>query len=403
MTQRLIFLFVAALTFYLIVLVSLKYTSGDFDVYYDASHNYLTGAPVYIPHDGINEFKYSPLFALLFSSLTLFNKISALYVWTVFNILCLYAIFFILYKLKQVSFVNFKDLLILICLFALTGRYIFNDFRLGQVNMFLCFLMVLAMYLEINKKFFLASVVLAFCLMVKFFPLLFALYFLLRRHFKLLAYTILMVAIFLFLPAIYSGWDLNLKYLHDWFVLLKSTPATLLYSPRNNSLLSYFSWIFIARHEIGTIFDYLLIKRGLTAEVYYAWGISCLVLFTSFFYGAFFVKEKDPKVRFLDYSCLFVCALLFNPLSYLNALVFLIIPYFFILRYLFYAQLNKKQAFISAFFIFLSFILNMSDNKVFFKSLSQFYTFLELKPLMWSMILVYISLWSAKFPLKLKS
>ena len=309
MIQRFIFIFIAALTISLISSISPKHTIGDFDVYYSSSQRYLAKAPVYIPHTGIEEFKYSPFFALCFSPLTLMTKTTALYVWTILNIFFFYGIFFLLYKLKQISFNCSKDLLIILCLFALTGRFIFANFKLGQVNALLCFLMVLTMYLEINKKYFWAALVLAFSLMIKFFPLLFVFYFLLRGRFKLLTYTFLMVVVFLFLPSIYTGFSLNGQYLHDWFALLKSTPPILLYAVKNYSFLSFFSWFFVARHEPYYIFDYEYITKGLVPAVYYAWGISCFVLFFAYFYDIFFVKDKDPKIAYFDYSCLLVCCL----------------------------------------------------------------------------------------------
>jgi hypothetical protein len=288
----------------------------------------------------------------------------------------------------------------MIFLFGLFGRYIFANLRLGQANVLLCYLMVLTMYFEINKKYFLAAVVLAFSLMIKFFPLLFVLYYLLRGRFKLLGYASLMIAVFLVVPSVYTGFDQNSKYLHDWFVLLRSTPPVLLYSPKNYSLLSFFSWVFVSSHEIGS---YLLIKKGLTPEVYYAWGISCFVFFAAFFHDTFFAKDKDAKICFLDYSCLFVCGLLFNPLAYLNALTFLMIPYFFILRYLFYSDLSRKYMIMCGALVFFSFILTMVDNKVFFRNPDQFNSFMALKPLMWSIILVYFSLWASKSSLRSKS
>lgn len=212
-----------------------------------------------------------------------------------------------------------------------------------------------------------------------------------------MAYTLLMVAFFLFLPSLYTGYNLNCKYLHDWFVLLKSTPPVLLYSVKNYSLLSLYSWFFVARHEIYYIFDYDLIKKGLTPEVYYFWGVSCFVFFSAFFYDTFFVKNKAIKIAFLDYSCLFVCGLLFNPLAYLNSLVFLIVPYFFILRFLLFSEISKRSTFVILFLVSLSFIINMVDQGLFFKDVYQFYVFLQYKPLMWTVILVYLSLYRAKF------
>jgi len=395
-----IILFVFILTVSLILPISSKQTQGDFDVYYTSSQNYLAKAPVYIPHDGIEEFKYSPLFALVFSPLTMLTKILALYIWNILNIFWLYLIFYLLYRLKQMSFSKPQDLLIIVCLFALTGRFIFINIKLGQINIFLCCLMVLTMYLEINKKYFWASVTLAFSLMIKFFPLLFLVYFVLRRRFKLVGLTLLMIVFFLLLPSIYSGFDLNLRYLHDWFILLKSSPSHLFYSVKNNSLLSFYSWFFIARHDIYYAFDYNLIKKALTPEVYYFWAVSCFVFFISFFCDTLFVKHKAIKIVFLDYSCLFVCGLLFNPLAYLNALVFLIVPYFFILRYLFYSEISRKYVFICVFLIFFSFISMIVDNHIFFKDLHQYCFFLEYKPLMWTIILVYLSLCLAKYSLK---
>jgi len=108
------------------------------------------------------------------------------------------------------------------------------------------------------------------------------------------------------------------------------------------------------------------------------------------------------KIAYLDYSCLFVCGLLFNPLSYLNALVFLIVPYFFILRYLFYSEISSKHASITVFLVFFSLIFNIADHKIFLKNAHQYYVLLQLKPLMWAVILVYLSLWVSKFSLKFK-
>jgi len=401
--KRLILCFGAILAVSLILLTSLKYTSGDFDVYYYSSQQYLVKAPVYIAHGGINEFKYSPLFALVFSPLTLLGKKPAIYIWTIINVCFFYGIFFLLNKLKQFTMTNYKDFIIVFILLALTGRFIFENFRIGQVNMMLNFFLVLTMYFEINKKYHLAAAALAFSLMIKLFPLLFLIYFIIKKRFELIAYTFLFIIFFLLIPAIYSGWGMNIQYLHQWLFLLKSSPPVLMYSIKNNSLLSFFSWFFIARHEIYGVYDYDLIQKVLTPGVYYAWGISCLVLFIAFFKDVISNKDKDPKITYLEYSCLFVCVLLFNPLAYLNALTFLIVPYFFILRFLLDLQLNQRNSIFSIFILLLTFFLTLLDNTVFFKTPYDFRIFLALKPLMWVLIFVYLCLYGVKGSLKLKS
>ncbi len=387
-----IILFVAILTFFLMLSISPKRTCGDFHVYYASSHNYLSGNPIYIAHEGIEEFKYSPLFALVFSPFTMLQEHSALYLWSVLNIFLLYLIFYLFYKLKLVSFATPRDLLLIFCLFALTGRFIFENIKIGQINILLCCLLVLTMYWEKSQKDFLASIALAFSLMIKFFPLLFLVYFLLKRRFRLAGLTGLMVVFFLLLPSIYSGLSLNLKYIHEWFLLLKLTPAPLLYSVKNNSFLSFYSWVYIAGHGIYYIFDYGLIKTGLTSAVYWAWAGTCFVFFAGFFYDTIVMRNDKAQISYWDYACLFVCCLLFNPLAYLNALVLLIVPYFFVLRYLIYSKWRGKYILPIAFLVLLGLILNIVDHKMFYKDIYQYYVILQYKPLMWTMIFLYFSL-----------
>jgi len=397
-----IIIFVAIMAIGLTGSIFSGHTSGDFDVYYQSSLNYLAHTPIYIAHSGIEEFKYSPLFAWFFSFFTIFEKTTSMYLWSILNIFLLFSMFYFIFKLRQISFNSIKDFLIIFFLFALTGRYIFSNIKIGQVNILLCFLLVLTMYFDIKKKCLWAAACLALSLMIKLFPLLFLAYFILRRKFKIAGFTVLVTAALLLLPAAYSGFSLNLKYLHEWVVLLKTTPATMLYSVKNYSLFAFFAWLFISRHEPQFILNYRFITKGLTSEVYYAWAASCFAFFGLFFYDAIFKKERDERIVYLDYSCLFVCVLLFNPLAYLNALVLLVVPYFFILRYLFYLDLGKLWVRVITSLTVVSFISSMAYNKAFFKDIEQFYASLVYRFPMWTIILVYLCLWLVKFSLKLK-
>lgn len=394
--------FVVGLAAGLVISIPCGHTTGDFDVYCAAGRNFLARAPIYIPHAGIEEFKYSPVFALLFAPFAMLQKASALYLWGTMNILLLYFIFYLFYKLKQMSFNRPKDFFLIFCLLALSGRYIFSSIKIGQVNILLCFFLVLTVYFELNKKYLWAGVSLAFCLMIKLFPLLMLGYFILRRRFKIVASTVFAAAVFLLVPALYSGFGLNLEYLHGWVSLLRSTPAPMFYSVKNYSLFAFFSWLFVSRHEHLFVLDYRYISAKLTPAVYYAWATSCLVLFSLFFHGSFSKKERGIELVYLDYACLFVCMLLFNPLAYLNALVFLIVPYFIILRALFYWELGKKCSWAVGGLVSASFITSMAYNKVFFCDIKQFYQFLRFRLPFFTLLLAYLILLLIKFCLKIK-
>ena len=184
---------------------------------------------------------------------------------------------------------------------------------------------------------------------------------------------------------------------------MRSSPVALFYSVKNYSLLAFWSWFFVVRHEPFLTLDYHLITKGLTPAVYYAWAISCITLFSLFFCDTFFKKDKKREIVYLDYACLFVCAVLFNPLSYLNTLTLLIIPYFFILRYLFYFKLPKVWSRAAIVLLVASFILPMAYNKFFFSDIKQFNDSLIFRLPMLTTILVYLCLLFIKLSLKSKS
>jgi len=389
--------FVSIIAIGLFFSIPVGHTSGDFDVYYSASRNYLAKAPVYIAKGGIEEFKYSPFFALAFSPLALVDKTLSMYLWGMINIILLYLMFYYFYKLKLIPAQPMGIFFLIFSLFALTGRYIFSDIKIGQVNILLCFLLVLVMYFEINRKDFAAATCLALSLMIKLFPLLFLAYFLLRRRFKLAGLTVLLSLVFLLIPAIYTGLAVNFQYLKDWFALLKSNPVAVIYSVKNFSLLAFLSWVFVVKPSGLFVLNSRFITEPLPLRVYFMWGVICLVLFILFFRSSLLKKEKPREEEYLDYACLFTCVLLFNPLAYLNALVFLIVPYFFILRVLFFGQMARKWVVTIGGITLLCFITTMAYNKCFFPDRQQFYRFLEFRLPLWTMLLVYLNLLLIKF------
>lgn len=383
----------------LIASISPRRTSGDFDVYYAAGSNYLARAPLYEAHSGIEEFKYLPLFALAFSPLSLLGKLPALYLWNILNIILLYLVFYLFYKLRLFSLSTAKDLLLLIFLAALCGRYLVSNIRIGQSNILLSFLLALVMYLDCRKDEVKAGFTLALCLVIKLLPLLFLVYFLLRRKFRLAGFTVLFLSVFLLLPALYSGWRLNLNYLQEWFVLLRSSPPHLFYSVKNYSLLAILAWFFIARRLGYAIFEYENITRPLTAKVYFAWIAGALSLAAMFFYDIFSRRERGLDSACLDYAGLFVCALFFNPLANLNAMVFLAVPYFFILRYLFYSESGKIGKIAVAALTAAGFILSLMHSKVFFPQGPLYYTMLKYRFPAWTILSVFLSLCLVKLSL----
>lgn|SRR3989338_1365451 len=364
---------------------------GDFDIYYAASQNFLDLKPIYIFHGGSEEFKYSPLFAFLFSPLTWLLKTVALYVWNglcgIFFILTLY----LLFSIKNLSLkeVQWKEFLLMLLLTAFVARYLIYHIKIGQVNILIGFLLMLMTYCFLKKRHdFLVAMPLAASLMIKLFPLLFVAYFFLRGRFKIVFYALLCIGGFLLLPLLYTGIDQCFQYTREWVQLLRQTPATMIYSPKNNSLLSFYSWLFIVRHEPYAIFEYFDIKTTISLTTYLSWIGTCLGLFSVWFLNK---RRLD-----IDMAGLFILAVIFNPLAYKELFYLQIVPYFFALYFIFYEKVSKVWKYLVSFGVGISFLVSNSIKSAYLPD-AILWKFLEYRPLLWGALLLFLSLLFIKF------
>jgi len=94
---------------------------------------------------------------------------------------------------------------------------IVGDLSHGNVNIFILFLVIAALYAWHKECDLLAGVLLALAVCCKVTPALFVPYFLWKRQWKLLAGWAVGMAVFILaLPALYLGWDENWKLLTSW-------------------------------------------------------------------------------------------------------------------------------------------------------------------------------------------
>ncbi len=175
---------------------------NDFLSYYDAGMNFrmlLDNIYAAGKYSGMMN-HYPPVFAMLMVPLTLLPPIVAGYVFFLAKLACVICVLRILpefFEDKKVSAAAFW------LAFFMSFRFIIDDFRLGQVNIFLAAFLVFAVYFKAKNKFWLSALFLSLAVSIKIFPVLFIVYYLFKKEFKYTGITILMLVVLNLIPGIF--------------------------------------------------------------------------------------------------------------------------------------------------------------------------------------------------------
>jgi hypothetical protein len=104
---------------------------------------------------------------------------------------------------------------------ALSIRPIIGDLSHGNVNIFILFLVVAALYAFSRRRDYLSGIALALAIACKVTPALFVAYFIWKGAWRVLIGTAAGLALFfLFVPAAFLGWEQNLHSLHSWIEVM---------------------------------------------------------------------------------------------------------------------------------------------------------------------------------------
>src|ERR1035437_5408050 len=194
---------ILTVVFIILVAWGFKCAKGnDFESYYDVAMQFKALSPnIYMPgaiSGMINH--YPPFFAMIMVPFTLIPPLAAGYVFYVIKM----ALF--LYMLVLIPGL-FKDLKISKAAIALgfvtALRFIADDFKLGQVNVPVMALIVLAIYYKEKDNLVLSAVLLALSSTIKLYPALFIVYFLMKRDYKYVLYCAAAVLVLNLLPGIF--------------------------------------------------------------------------------------------------------------------------------------------------------------------------------------------------------
>src|SRR5581483_3485359 len=158
----------------------------DYNVFYMAWQSVLhTGGNPYAEQiSPATPYLYPPLFAQLFSPLGLLSVQAAAGVWYAIGILALAASLLISERLVFTDTKHKINFALIALSFVAIARFGLDNLRMGQINLLVVAVVLLALYLFEKNRIWPAAIVLATAISFKLTPALFLIYFLAKREWR---------------------------------------------------------------------------------------------------------------------------------------------------------------------------------------------------------------------------
>jgi hypothetical protein len=194
----------------------------DFEVFVDAGGKIILGQNIYAPPFAQNlQYYYSPLFALLLAPLSGLPIMVSQLLWIGLSYILLYRIWILSMAYFDTSQLSPKQMqLWLIIVLFLSIRFILVDIGFVQMTIFLLWSTLESLQLIKRDRYILGSALLALAINIKLLPLAFVFYLFYRNKLKAALLSCLFYLIYLYLPALYLGWQRNSDLIHNWFTII---------------------------------------------------------------------------------------------------------------------------------------------------------------------------------------
>ena len=237
----------------------------DFGVCYQGGQRIFQGETLYRESDGHLQYKYSPASALFFIPLALLPYGTAKVIWYILEIAFLAGILFLSFQILPVAEKRATPLLA--WTFLIEFKLLAREVQLGQVNLFILFLLTSTIYLLLRRKDRSAGFLWGGSLLFKPYALVFLPYFLIKRRFSSLLSGLAAALVGLTLPVAFYGIQGSITVLKEWPATLSQSTPGLLASYDNASLYGLLLKTFpsLSKQAIGAVF--LMVFLGLALAV----------------------------------------------------------------------------------------------------------------------------------------
>ncbi len=314
--KKLLIAVLVLLFFFLLFQFFVKKDMTDFGVCYKGGKRIVRGEMLYQYSDGHLQYKYSPVSAVTFSILTLFPYEAAKLLWYFLELYLLFLCFSFSYDMLPVK--HRKKGLVLILSFFVVLKFLGREIELGQVNIFMIFLLIMMVKALLEKKDVHAGFFWGFSLFFKPYALVFLPYFLLKKRLKLAFSGLGMLVVGFALPLFFYGFVQYTAVLKEWQRSLSLSTPSLLDHYDNGSLYSFFLKNFPANNGE------------------WAWILSiCMALLIGFLFLWMMQSGKKrgvAKPEVLESSFLFILIPLFSPLAWYYNYLYSILAVVFLMN-----------------------------------------------------------------------
>ena len=214
----------------------------DYEVYVRAAVRAMDAAPLYRPDDGHFQFKYLPAFAIATLPLALVPEPVARAGWFALSVLILVVLLRTTVSVLPER-LHSRAYLIGIT-FVLLAKFYAHEIELGQVNIALAALVVLALAQMQAGRELAAGLLIAAAIVLKPYVLLLVPWLVARRRIASVAGALGGIMLALLLPAVVYGFDGNLQLLNEWWRTVTDTIGPNLVDVNNVSAASVFArWL----------------------------------------------------------------------------------------------------------------------------------------------------------------
>jgi len=299
-TRNVLLIVLTFLFFLLIYTHFVKKDMSDFEYYIQGGQRILKGETLYRASDGHLQYKYSPASAVFFSLFALLPYEAAKFIWYFLELTLLFFSLVLSYDVLPSK--HKKKGFIVILTFLVMAKFLGREIELGQVNIFIFFLLIMMVKAAVEKNDIKGGLFWGLSLLFKPYALVFFPYFVLKKRFRLIASGLGTILLGFIVPVIFYGFSGSLVVLKEWYsTLSKSTP----------SLIDYY--------DNASIYAFFL--KNLPAEQRDV-AIICIAG-AALFIGAAFLwmmfqgnkrNLKEPEI--LEFSFLLILIPLFSPLAW---------------------------------------------------------------------------------------
>jgi alpha-1,2-mannosyltransferase len=297
----------------------------DFNAYYYGS----------VEHNILN---YPPFVTVIFSFFSFLPLAIASKVWTILSILFLLISLSLCFKLFSVKIFSSTALV----LFSLVFIYFPVKFTLGmgQLNLLVLLFIVLTLYFYIKGRDSYSGVCLGISIMLKLFPVLLLLYFLLLRKYKIFIYSLVVFIGLGGISYLFIKPGINNYYWQHLFSIINSVPVDY-YNQALSGFLARSIGFISLRNFLRIIISILLIT------------FSYLVILRN--------RKRDLSGKTLEFGSIITLNVLVNGYSWQHHFVWLILPFLITFIYI----RNKKLDVASYIFLGTSYLLTCVNIKNF--------------------------------------